>query len=100
MDGCERHWPQGSEADAHHTRRTLKKSRQESQAGLPDGLFSDQKSRFGYISGGLAMVDVDVLYGLLVYFVYIWSILWTFGLLYGHSVYFKAIFFPVFVIMY
>jgi hypothetical protein len=31
------------------------------EAGLPDGIFSSQKSRFGYILEGLAMEDVGIL---------------------------------------
>jgi hypothetical protein len=33
------------------------------------------------------MEDVGIFYGHLVYFMDIWSILWTFGLFYGHLVY-------------
>jgi hypothetical protein len=40
--------------------------------GLPDGLFSNQKSKFGYIWEGLAMEDVGIFYGLLSYFMEIW----------------------------
>jgi hypothetical protein len=39
--------------------------------GLPDGIFSNQKSQFGYILEGLAMEDVGILYGHLVFFVVI-----------------------------
>jgi hypothetical protein len=39
-----------------------------SDAGLPDGLFSNQKSKFGKIVEGLAMEDVDIFYGHLVHF--------------------------------
>jgi hypothetical protein len=35
---------------------------------LPDGIFSDQKSQFGQILDGLAMKDVGIFYGYLVYF--------------------------------
>jgi hypothetical protein len=48
------------------------------EAGLPDALFSDQKSQFGYILEGLAMEDVCILsdiwsmYGHLIYFMDIW----------------------------
>jgi hypothetical protein len=47
---------------------------------LPAGLFSNQKSQFGQILEGLAMVDVDILgpfrlfYGQMVHFVVIWYI--------------------------
>jgi hypothetical protein len=45
------------------------------QAGLPDGLFSNQKSQFGYILEGLAMENLGLFYDHLVYFITIWSIL-------------------------
>jgi hypothetical protein len=48
--------------------------------GLPDGLFSNQKSKFGEISEGLAMKDVVVFYGHLVHFTVFCYILWTFGI--------------------
>jgi hypothetical protein len=38
-----------------------------STAELPDGLFSNQKSKFGSILEGLAMEDVGIFYGLLVH---------------------------------
>jgi hypothetical protein len=52
----------------------------ELQAGLPDGLFSNQKSELGYTLEGLAMEDVGVFYGHLVYFTVIGYILRTFGI--------------------
>jgi hypothetical protein len=36
--------------------------------GLPDGIFSDKKYQFGQILEGLAMEDVGIFYGHLVYF--------------------------------
>jgi hypothetical protein len=45
------------------------------ESGLPDGIFSKQKSLFGKILEGLAMKDVGILYGHMVYFTAIWSIL-------------------------
>jgi hypothetical protein len=33
------------------------------QPGLPDGLFSTQKSRFGYILESLRLENVDIFYG-------------------------------------
>jgi hypothetical protein len=45
---------------------------------LPDGLFSDQKSQFGYILDGLTMEDVCVIY------------VWTFSLLCEHLIYYKG----------
>jgi hypothetical protein len=58
---------------------------------LPDGIFSNQKFQFGQILEGLAMEDVGMFYGQLVYFVNIWNILWTSDRFYGHLVYFMAI---------
>jgi hypothetical protein len=62
------------------------------QTGLPDGILSNQKSKFGQILEGLAMEDVGtfwpfgLFYGHLVYFMTIWHILWyvfsRFGMLY------------------
>jgi hypothetical protein len=46
----------------------------DSKAGLPDGIFSNQKSRFGLIFEGLEMENVE-----------------TFGTHYGHLVYFMAL---------
>jgi hypothetical protein len=43
------------------------------QSGLPDGIFSNQKSQFGSISVGLAVEDVGIFYGHLVYY-------WPFGI--------------------
>jgi hypothetical protein len=43
--------------------------------GLPDGIFSNQKSRFGKILEVLAIEDVGILYVHLVYFKAIWYIL-------------------------
>jgi hypothetical protein len=45
--------------------------------GLPDGIFSNQKIP---IFEGLAMKDVGIFCGQLVYFVAIWYILWLFGI--------------------
>jgi hypothetical protein len=57
---------------------------------LPDGLFSNQKSKFGYILEGLALEDVGI------YFMDTWSILrsfcyilWTFGTVRGNFVFFS-----------
>jgi hypothetical protein len=50
---------------------------------LPDGLFSNQKYKFGKILEGLAMEDVGYIlwtlgpfYGILLYFIGIWYSLW------------------------
>jgi hypothetical protein len=50
----------------------------DSDTGLPDGFFSDQKSRFGYILEDLAMENVDIYSGRLEYFLTIGYILWAF----------------------
>jgi hypothetical protein len=42
--------------------------------GLPDGLFSNQKSKFGLFLEGLAMEDVSIFYGHLVYFPPFWYV--------------------------
>jgi hypothetical protein len=42
--------------------------------GLPDGLFTNQKSHFGSILEGFAMEDISALYGHSVYFTAIWYI--------------------------
>jgi hypothetical protein len=39
------------------------------KTGLPDGIFSNQKSQFGKLLEGLAMEDVGI-------FIAIWYILW------------------------
>jgi hypothetical protein len=59
--------------------------------GLPDGIFSNLKYQCGQISEDLAMEDVGILYGHLVYFVTIWYILWPFGIFCGQFEYFMAI---------
>jgi hypothetical protein len=40
--------------------------------GLPDGIFSNRKSKSGYLPDELAMEDFDIFYGHLVYFMVIW----------------------------
>jgi hypothetical protein len=45
-----------------------KKLPQNKTAGLPDSLFSNQKSKFWYILEGPAMEDVGIFYVLLVHF--------------------------------
>jgi hypothetical protein len=66
-----------------------------SVSGLPDGLFSNRKSKFGYILDGLALEDVGIFYGHLVH-------LWSFLIFNGHLVYFVVIWyiFPHFGISY
>jgi hypothetical protein len=58
-------------------------------AGLPDGLFSNQKFLFGKIWGGLAIENLGMRYDHLVYFTAMGNILWPFGLFCGHFVYFS-----------
>jgi hypothetical protein len=52
-----------------------------SRAGLPDGIFSNQKSQFGKILEGLAMELVGLFDSHLVYSSAIWCMLWSFGML-------------------
>jgi hypothetical protein len=54
-----------------------------SRSGLPDGLFSNQKSKVGEILEGLAMRDAGYIlwilapfYGLLLYFIDTWNSSW------------------------
>jgi hypothetical protein len=53
-------------------------------AGLPDGLFSNQKSVLGKFLEGLAMEDVGIFYGHLVHSTVFCYILWTFGIVCGN----------------
>jgi hypothetical protein len=64
-----------------------------SAAGLPDGLFSKQKSKFGKILEGLAMEDVGIFYGHLVHFTVFCYILLTSGIVFGNLVYFSVLVF-------
>jgi hypothetical protein len=56
---------------------------------LPDGLFSNQKSKFWEILERLAMEDIGIFYGHLVHFTAFCYILWTFGIVRGNLVYFS-----------
>jgi hypothetical protein len=47
-------------------------------SGLPDSLFSNQKSKFGSILERLSLENADIFYGHLEYFTDIWGILWPF----------------------
>jgi hypothetical protein len=58
------------------------------KARLPDGAFSNQKSKFWKILGNLSMEDDGLFYVPLVYFIAIWYILWPSGIFYCHLVYF------------
>jgi hypothetical protein len=44
-------------------------------SGLPDGLFSNQKSQFGSFLEGLRLENVDIFYGHLESFTNTWDIL-------------------------
>jgi hypothetical protein len=56
-------------------------------AGLPDGLFSKQKSKYGKFLEGLALEDVVIFCGHLVYFSTIWYNIWIFGTFCGNLAY-------------
>jgi hypothetical protein len=58
------------------------------ESGLPDGIFPNQKSHFGYILEDLAMEDVGA-------FMAIWSIMLPFGICYGYLVYFLPFWYVV-----
>jgi hypothetical protein len=47
--------------------------------GLPDGIFSNQTSQFGYIMEGRGMGKVGVLYDCLEYITAVWYMLCPFG---------------------
>jgi hypothetical protein len=51
-----------------------------SEAGLPDGIFLNQKSKIGYILEGLGIDNVGILCGHFEYFKTIWYISWPFGI--------------------
>jgi hypothetical protein len=57
-------------------------------SGLRDGLFSNQKSQFGYILEGLGMENVGIYYAHLEYFTAIWYNVWPLVINCGHLVYF------------
>jgi hypothetical protein len=58
--------------------------------GLPDGVFSNQKYKLGFILKGLGMQNVGIFYGHLEYCSAIWNIVRPFGILLGHLVFFMA----------
>jgi hypothetical protein len=65
---------------------------EESPTGMPDGIFSNQKSQFWQIlEEGLRVENAGIFYGHLEYFTDIWNILRTFGIFNGHLVYSMAI---------
>jgi hypothetical protein len=80
-----------SAPDIYVTGHSLRPHRtlSESNPGLPDGLFSSQKSKFGFILEGLGMGNVDIFHDHLEYFMAIWYNLWQFGIVRGHLVYFS-----------
>jgi hypothetical protein len=58
---------------------------------LPDGLFSYQKSQFGYILEGLGVENVDIFYDHLEYFTATSMVyLWPLGTVFGHLVHFSC----------
>jgi hypothetical protein len=62
---------------------------------LPDGLLSNQKSKFGLILEGFAMQDVGIFYGHLVHFTVFCYILWTVGIVRGNLVNFSPFWYLV-----
>jgi hypothetical protein len=54
-----------------------------SNTGLPDGIFSDQKSKLGFILEGVEMENVGIFSGHLEYIMAIWYIIWPLGNLNG-----------------
>jgi hypothetical protein len=68
---------------------------QQGGPGLPDGIFSNQKSQFGYKLEGLAMEDFGIFYGHFVYFKAIGYILWLFSIFYGYLLYFSPFWYVV-----
>jgi hypothetical protein len=64
-------------------------------AGLPDGLFWNQKSQFGSIAELLARENLGKIMDNLVNFTAIANILWPFGIFSGHLVYFSPFWYLV-----
>jgi hypothetical protein len=56
-------------------------------SGMPDGLFSNQKSQVREILGVNVMENAGIFYAYLVYFIAIGNILWPFGIFCGHLVF-------------
>jgi hypothetical protein len=48
--------------------------------GLPDGIISNQKSKFGLILEGLGIETVGIFCGLFEYIMAIWYMFWPFGI--------------------
>jgi hypothetical protein len=61
------------------------------QPGLPDGLFSNQKSQFGQILEVLGMENVGIFNDHLEYFTSIWYNSPPFDIVCGHLVYFSVL---------
>jgi hypothetical protein len=57
-------------------------------AGLPDGLFSYQKFRFGFVLEGLGPENVGIFYGHLDWLTAVLLISWAFGIVSGRLVIF------------
>jgi hypothetical protein len=57
---------------ANSIKRSLKIVSSRYVARLPDGIFSNPKYQFGQILEGLAMEDIGIFYGHLVYFTATW----------------------------
>jgi hypothetical protein len=70
-----------SKLEPRNSRRKIFSGSRWLVAGLPDGLFSNQKSQFGSIFDSLRLENVDIFYGRLEY-------LRTFGDFYDHLVHF------------
>jgi hypothetical protein len=56
------------------------------ETGLPDGIFSYQKSQFGLIFENLGMENVGIFIYIYSYFKAIWYDLWPFVIVCGHLV--------------
>jgi hypothetical protein len=56
---------------------------------LPDGLFSNQKSKFGYILEALECKMLLYFITIWNYFTALWYNVWPLGIVFGHLVYFS-----------
>jgi hypothetical protein len=63
----------------------------DNRAGLPDVIFSNQKSQIGYILEGLGMENVCLFNAHLEHFTTIWHFLWPFGTFCGNLVLFPVL---------
>jgi hypothetical protein len=64
---------------------------QRKRSGLPDGIFSNRKSKFGLILVGFAIIDVGIFYVHLLYITDIGHILWPFGLFPVFGIFFTVL---------